>query len=280
LFTNSSLPCVDGVQIEAELRRLNVLVIDLPITYRLPRGFVNSWGNQFYIFDIIRYAAREFGDERIFVFDSDCIFIRPIDEMEAAIDSHGTLTYTLYLDEPADHVVNGLSRRDLATIANKVFGLRTDFVHYSGGEIFASSAAECRAIEPLILALWDETIKDSEGLFVHEEAHALSILYRVRGYTDSTANAYIKRIWTLLRKRTALREDLDLIVWHLPSEKKMGFVKLFRDCVDPGSGFSSSSPSELLCYYRRVMGVPHRGLLKFTRDCSSKIWDLCSSSLA
>jgi hypothetical protein len=277
-FTNSPLPWVDGVELERHLQRLNVEVVRLPIVHRLPAGFVNSWGNQFYIFDIVKYAARMLTNERILVFDSDCLFLKPVDAMEAAIDTYGTLTYTLYLNDLPDRLVNGLGRRDLAMIAQRVFGLQTDFVHYAGGEIFASTVAECRALEPLIDRLWAHTIENGSGLFPHEEAHALSILYRAAGYADSTANPFIKRIWTTLRKTTALRTDAGLTVWHLPAEKKSGFRTLFRDCINPHSEFSlTHDRNELLSYYGRVMGIPRRGPRKLSLDVAAKVWEgMCS----
>jgi hypothetical protein len=271
-FTNCPLPRVGGIALQQHFLRLNVEVVHLPITYRLPAGFVSSWGNQFYIFDIIKYTARTLTNERIIVLDSDCLFVKPVDEMESAIDTHGALTYTLYLSDSPDHIVNGLSRRDLATVAKNVFGLDTGFVHYAGGEIFASTAAECRAIQPLIDRLWEYTVANNNRLFPHEEAQALSIIYQMRGYADSSANPYIKRIWTLLRKSTASRSDSSLTVWHLPAEKKSGFRSLFRDCINPDSDFSRARhQNDLRAYYGRVMGVPRRGPFKFSRDLSAKV---------
>jgi hypothetical protein len=263
---------VNRVSIATLLRELDVEVIPLPIRYRLPAGFIQAWGNQFYIFDIIRQAAQALTNERLLVFDSDCLFVRSVEEMEAAIDRHGALTYTIELDKAPEFQINGLSRLEMAEIGRKVFGIDTDFVHYSGGEMFAASASELRALVPLLDRLWDYSVQSSKRLFPHEEAHALSILYRAMGYKDFTANQYIKRIWTTLRKGNVAPDDLDLTVWHLPAEKKRGFGRLFKDCANRSSEFNLTQESdEIRRYYSRIMGVPARGPLKFTLDLSAKM---------
>lgn len=55
------MPVVDGVDAAKAVDQWRVRVVNLPINYRLPRGRVKAWGNQFYIFDIIKYLA-EFGE--------------------------------------------------------------------------------------------------------------------------------------------------------------------------------------------------------------------------
>ena len=114
-FSNAAPPVVDGVSFAELFRQWRVEVVTLPITYRLSKGEVKSWGNQFYIFDIIDWMAAATQTARWIVLDADCVWIRPADEIERAIDEHGVLTYELGDDEhAADEAINGLSRDGMA----------------------------------------------------------------------------------------------------------------------------------------------------------------------
>ena len=68
----------------------------------------------------------------------------------------------------------------------------------------------------------------------------------------------MKRIWTNpVFYRNVEESDLDLVIWHLPSEKTYGLTDLYRIIIDmlPGYGFSLS-PWEYTNIVSKILGVP------------------------
>jgi hypothetical protein len=270
-YTNTEIPEIDGFSFRKNFAQWGVEVVFLSISYRLPPGRVSCWGNQFYIFDIIKHIASDKIGGRHIVLDSDCIWIKPVDQMEDAINRFGILTYDVYRDEVEERLINGVSRRDLASFYNAITGEHKRLINYCGGEIFA-----CRTDVAVTLALsldrfWAKTMEGVANA-PQEEAHLLSVLYAHFGYRAGTADPFIRRIWTSLRLNNARREDLDLAIWHLPAEKRTGLARLFRRLRAPVSevaciaGYGFNLPT-----YRALFGVPRRSFFKLARDIGNMI---------
>ena len=267
LYTNSKPPVVEGLSLADQLAMWNVEIVELPITYRLPRGRVNFWGNQFYIFDIIRHIAMSDTDKRHIVLDSDCIWIKPADGMERAIDSAGVLTYDVYRDQrDPDRLINGVSNRQLGAFLSQQSGGDYGEIVYCGGEQFSCTTIGAAALLQNLGIYWQASLNEVPGA-PREEAHLLSLLYALGGYPIGTADPFIRRIWTSFRLHTASAEDVNLTVWHLPAEKVTGLARLFR-CLPRGG-----CPAEALCdfgfnlaRYSALLGVPRRTAGKLASD--------------
>ena len=153
-YTNTVLPTVDGIDLAALYRGWGVEVQTLPIAWRLPPGAVSSWGNQFYVFDVIRHFVQSRCAERLILLDSDCLWLRSADRIESAIDRHGALTYLLDEGEyPAGSEINGLSRDAMARFLASNGGPSLSEIPYFGGEIYAANLATSAHI----MATADET---------------------------------------------------------------------------------------------------------------------------
>lgn len=270
-FTNSELPTIDGVDVAEALRQWKVGVVHLPITFRLPLGRVKNWGNQFYIFDIISHLARSDGHTSYIVLDSDCLWMRPVGNLEDAISRYGVLTYQL--DEKPEVPINGLSPEGMARFLRQLGGETRDSIPYFGGEIFAATADELHKLAAQVARSWSNVLASDQDT-PKEEAHLLSALYALNNYQVGTANPFLKRLWTTFKHRNFEVDDLNLTIWHLPAEKKFGFRDLFSklrkgngDYRDPASlGFRPD-------LYASTMGIPHRNARKFLRDGASKVWE-------
>lgn len=272
LFTNARRPVVDGVDVANALHQWRVRVVHLPISYRLPAGRVKVWGNQFYIFDIIKYLA-EFGErERYVVLDSDCIWMRPITEIDKAISRNGVLTYLIGGNEHAQtEPINGLSRQGMARFMRSLGGKSHESIPYCGGEIFAATLREIKRLAEQIDSVWPCVLADEKEA-PKEEAHLLSVLYAMNEYEIGTANVFIKRMWTTFKRNNIEASDFNLAIWHLPSEKMFGFQTLFRNLVN-GSG-DYRDPVALGFRpdaYGLAMGIPRRSGGKLIRDVTAKL---------
>jgi len=274
LFTNTSVPA----DIAGLLAGWGVETVGLPFRRRPPRGYHGSFGNQFYIFDILDHAAGwgqlvKGRPARLIVLDSDCVWLRPADAMEAAIDAGGVLAYRIAYDE--QQPVNGASRRDMKAVAEAVWGRTLPQVpDYCGGEIFAARTEALPGLMRSFDTLWQANLERWRAgqPKLNEEAHFLSLIYLEGGYPPASANRFIRRIWTNFRSRNSSADDVALTVWHLPSEKKTGLADLYGQVVRPDSAFWTVPVDE--SYVRllgRAIGIPRRSAFKFVRDLALKL---------
>jgi hypothetical protein len=170
----------------------------------------------------------------------------------------------------SNETINGLSRQGMARFLVKLGGDHQGSLLYCGGEIFAATQGEVNKLGEQVDHVWPRVLADDDDA-PKEEAHLLSILYALNQYAIGTANAFIKRMWTTFKHNNVSTSDVDLAIWHLPSEKKSGFHRLFsklkvggedyRDLV--ALGFNSDG-------YKSTMGIPRRNPAKWVRDFTSK----------
>jgi hypothetical protein len=284
LFTNTDIPIVDDVNLSELFRNWGVQVIILPITFRLPRSAAKSWGNQLYILDIIKFAAKNMETDNMVVLDCDCVWTSTAERISEAISQFGCLTYTLNdRHYPWNAPINGVSRQEMAAALHKwtadcVIDVREEMrnvssVHYHGGEIFAATREVCCRMAILINSLWDWLVKAGiQGHGIKEEAHFLSILYAAASYSNYTANPFIKRMWTTFHLNNIERSDCDLAIWHLPAEKKTGFRRLFREITGSRREAWATAPNpEYNNMQARFLGVPRRDAKKLLLDISLKL---------
>lgn len=161
----------------------------------------------------------------------------------------------------------------MASLEAEVFGDATFNkelgIHYHGGEIFAATHQACVDIDQDIDRLWARRKVTQTGASGYlEEAHFLSIIYKHRKYEPYTANFFIKRIWTMLRYNTALKEDMSLPIWHLPAEKTSGFRRAYRLIVEDAAAHDPAALNRIL---GRIMGIPRRSAAKYVSDLVSTL---------
>lgn len=117
LFTNvKQLPVVDGKKISNLLQELDVQVVHTDFKYKTPKGYYGKFQNQFYEFSILEYITQHNTNltDSYLILDSDCIFIKPVDNLFQAAAPTGMISFED--DVKPDYVINGLSRNDLKTI--------------------------------------------------------------------------------------------------------------------------------------------------------------------
>jgi hypothetical protein len=283
LFTSAErLPVVDGIDLNHLLDELGVEVIRLPLRHRLTHPSIKSWGNQFYLLDIIREAQRCLSFESLVVLDCDCVWTRPTDALFADLNRFGVLT--LQLSHPEQEVINGISRRDMKRAAELFLGKPLSHVpHYVGGEIFACRQDLMARVQQLADGLWKMLSNPSaDPPLLREEAHLLSLVYDLMDIPPGTADAHIKRMWTTFHFHNVTQDDIESsrCLWHLPAEKQSGFVSLFGEVVRPQSRFWSIPQEELPRYLAGMMGLPRRDLTKWKRDLAAKLREKAAAALS
>ena len=270
LFTTvNHIPDIEEFATRTFLEQLGVEIVLVPFTYLPPVGFHGAWRNQFYILDIIKHLdAHCAADEQYVILDSDCIFTGSITALGKELERCGLLALDML--SPLDENINGITRRDMTQLFQALGqSCSAGPAVYYGGEFFAATAGAIHQLAEEIDPLWQlglERFHAGSPKF-NEEAHFLSFLYAKLGYGAPSANPFIRRIWTQRKHRTAARSDFDLIIWHVPAEKKYGLRKLFKEMAQPRSRFWSVPPGlEFAQYVAPFLGIPSSGLRKKTED--------------
>lgn len=254
LFTNAKkLPEVEGINIKSLLEKLGVSIIYVEFNYKLPKGYFNSWTNQFFEFSILDQIAANFNDDDFFLMlDSDCIFLEKVDGLFKLCEEKECLTYLL--ESPKDEVINGISRLQMKGIYESLLQKNIDVVpEYHAGEFFMASVPIIKKFSFQFRTIWLKLLdlhQQGKPKLI-EEAHVLSYIYFINGYAGGEANSFIKRIWTdPTNFRNATSEDNLLAIWHVPAEKKYGIEKLFQKFKK--TNFNASQLDEFA--YRKLIG--------------------------
>lgn len=239
LFINKYPPdFIDGVDINKLVKQYQIEVVELETVTKSPSGYHSEWNSQFIMLDLLDWFKNNVTfDDNVFILDSDVIFNKPLDEsLLKVLNSDNALLYSIDYDE--QYSINGLSRSELLEISKE---MNTDFPGdefiYSGGEFFCCKGSEIAKIADVARAGYNVSLERFQcGLKkFNEEAHLLSYVYHLLGYRTFTADRYIKRIWT---DRSIFSNvdgsESDLMFWHLPAEKKAGFVDVFRSFREVG----------------------------------------------
>lgn len=260
-----------AAEVRALLQRLGVEVITLPYHHEPPRSWPAAWRNQFFVLDVLTWAADELtSEDRLLVLDSDVVFSGSprMRGLWDAIEARGGIA--LEIDYPPDHVVNSLSRRQMSHLmAERDPSLVP--IAYCGGEFIALSGRILAEVRSVADAVYADNVSRSAGgtLYAFEEAHVLSVVYHRLGIEAGSANAFVKRMWTQpLKPRNVDRSDLALPLWHLPAEKRYGIRRLYRRVV-PRSSPASSAPARSTLDATAMapdLGVPRNTVKKWTSD--------------
>ncbi len=285
LFSNVAVETAAPAEIVAQLRAVGVTFVRLPLSYRLPKGSVSRWGNVFYVLDIIRYFVKELPYDALVMTDADCLWRRPVTALANKLAAQGCLLYSLRPEDQkayeGDVLINGMSRRKMLGVLEEVFSRRLDAAPpHNGAELFAATRAYCQRVLPQLPALWAYACNHAgEADGIKTEEHLLNILAWANDVPSYGANEFIRRLWTNFADVNLRPADMDLMIWHIPAEKKFGFRRMWDAFVASGRPWSSLSPQEVNAMGAIWMGVPGRSMRKLGQDLFQKIGEKATGRL-
>ena len=284
LYTNvDAVPDIDGFDTAAFLDRLGVETVVLPYAWEPPAGYFGAWANQFYVLDVTRHLAESLAPDAVGVLlDSDCVFTRPAAPLVAAAETHGVLTLDANIGP--DEEQNGLTPRQMGQIYAELDGAPTagaagggaaGIPTYVGGEIVAGTRPALQAVVAEAERLWPEMLRRHEAGLpkFNEEAHLLSYVYHSLGYPVGTADPFLDRIYTWFTGATVRPGHEDLMIWHLPNEKRLGLRRLFDAVRDERSWFWDAPDAAWRARLGTTLGVPRRTPAKWVRDVAQAVRD-------
>jgi hypothetical protein len=243
LFVNQWPPAqIDGVETRRLIDQYRIEVVELQSCTRPPPNYWEAWNTQFVVLDVLEWVSRHVArDDTVLILDSDMVFNRPISAaMSAAVTEYGALLYSI--DYPVGHRINGLTLPELQQVSDELEESipSNDYV-YCGGEFVCATGENISRIHRAAIKAYAKSLSRHAAGQVkfNEEAHLLSHVYRKLAYETHTANAFVKRIWT----DRAVYSNVDgsekqLVLWHLPAEKKRGFLKMFLTYRRVGNAYA------------------------------------------
>ncbi len=250
-FTNvPNIPtCVDGVNIAEYFREASIEVVRLELSNKTPIDWYGAWRNQFYLFDILQYL--EDRDGNYIILDSDCIIRKSLSPVFKSIEKNKIITYDCKYSP--NHDINGISINKMKFLYKEFYNEEAPELSYKGGEFVGVSGEIIKDILREYRLIWNLNYKkyEEKGTKLNEEAHFLSLIYYRLGITESVADRYIKRMWTALKCDNIDSFDKNLAIWHLPAEKKYGFLKLFKWFAN-----KNITPEEYLNYSSTLLSIP------------------------
>jgi hypothetical protein len=228
LFTNQDLP----EPFNSQLHILGVKVVFCSSRFVDDSQFSNGFPGCLFTLDVIEHLAKvQLKDFDCFILlDNDCIVRHRLDEMiEDVVGNQVVFAYEP--GYPVNMVANGQSRASL-TIAlsymqSQIISMP---IPLYGGEFYAIPAKLLPAISQHIQMFWDWMRIEGKAVFGNHltEEHVMSAALAMNNLNVRGADAYVKRIWTTEHFSTVDGRESSISIWHLPSEKKKSFSKLYR----------------------------------------------------
>ena len=174
------------------------------------------------MFDILEYL--EDSDGNYIILDSDCLIRKTLTPVFNSIAKNRIITYDCKYS--LDHDINGISINEIKSLYKEFYNEDALELSYKGGEFIEISGKVIKDILREYRIIWNLNYKkyEKKETKLNEEAHFLSLIYCRPGVTESIADRYIKRMWTALKCDNIDSSDKNLLIWHLPAEKKYGFL--------------------------------------------------------
>lgn len=228
LFTNQELP----EPFNSQLQLLVVKTVYCASRFVDDSGFSNGFPGCLFTLDVIEHLAKaQLADFDCFILlDNDCIIRHRLDEMIEDLIGNQVI-YAYEPGYPVNMVANGQSRASLTLALSYMQSqmISTPIPLY-GGEFYAIPAKLLPDIAQHIQTFWNWMKAEGKTIFGDNltEEHVMSAALAMNNINVRSADAYVKRIWTTEHFSTVDGSESTIPVWHLPSEKKKGFAKLYR----------------------------------------------------
>lgn len=241
LFTNKDLPD----PYNGQLKSLGVNTVICASRYVDDPAFKNGFPGCLYTLDVIKHLAlHQSGDfSTLILLDSDCIVRHRLEGMLEKLGSEEDASYAYEPGYPVNMVANGQSRASL-TLALSYFSgnMPAPPIPLYGGEFYGLPATALPKLAKRIEIFWAWMKTEGIKFFGDNltEEHVMSAVLAQSCGTVYSARGLVKRIWTASAFSTVDGSESEIPIWHLPSEKKKGFVRLYQYWLDR-NGFAGLS---------------------------------------
>lgn len=260
---------------------LDVVTVKLDLSHRLPKGSVSQWGNVFYELDILLWFSQNETFDGLVITDSDCVWRSPFRPFEPRLMDTSCLIYTLDANDQKNYegnvLINGMSRSEMQAVLFKVFEKQVSSIQHNGGEFLAVTRDFCVQNAGNVERLWEFAVSSAWAEdSIKTEEHFWNIIAKLNDIPELSANDIVRRMWTNFEDRNVTPEDLKLPLWHLPSEKRYGFRRMWDWFAASERPWTDITPAELNAALEYFMGIPKRSPKKMFLDVAEKLTERIS----
>jgi hypothetical protein len=211
-----------GGRVERLLQAIESLGVEIVFAdYRhRPLNQIAQFMSSQYVFDaIIAVAALGDPDRRLWLMDVDCVWLDSRKAFAAAPAPPGI--GCIQIPYPPDWDITGFTPTDIEAMASELGGGRQD-IGWVGGELLTGRARDLRELVSTCKALEREI--DALGYALNTEEHLLSLAGALGRAEFCDLSSVARRVLTGPRHEAPPVEGPgSLGVWHLPTEKGLGF---------------------------------------------------------
>ncbi|MGA2164723.1 MAG: hypothetical protein ABSH36_09650 [Solirubrobacteraceae bacterium] len=218
-----------GARLLEEIESMGVEIVFADYLHR-PPGEVATFASSRYVFDAIAAAGGKGPpDRQLCLVDVDCVWLDAPKVFAAIPRSPGI--GCIHIPYPPDWELYGFTPRTLGELAGRM-GAPGAPVRWVGGELLAGDAGDLRALVSTCEQLEREVV--AREVAAHEEAFTteeqlLSLAGALGRAQLHDLSTVAQRIWTGPRHGApAVSDPASLGLWHLPSEKGLGFRRAAR----------------------------------------------------
>ncbi|MEC0666416.1 hypothetical protein P8864_11015 [Priestia flexa] len=272
LFSNAKPPYTKWEEL---LLNIGVSIIDIPYAHKPKSGHWKAWQSTFYIIDCLGYIEKKVNsNDYIYFMDIDCILLKPLEQLNSILERDGFINYAI--NYPISHKVHGVSRKDMKKSFSQFTREIVDYPIYFGGEIYGFYGnLNIRKAYDEASAAWKQSLVNPNLTFNTEE-HLFTFVFWKLDKQYNNGESHMKRIWTDASTfRNVRNSDLDLTIWHLPSEKRRGLLKIFNKIIDENSSFWTMDINFYKNYLGKYVSIPHRKFnrvfIEYTKICIKKV---------
>lgn len=272
LFSNRDLP----EPYRSQLQSLGVSTELCPSPYVEDAAFKNAFPGCLFTLDVIDHLARKDAQEvgAVILLDNDCIVRECLDGVLDQLLEQRVI-YAYEPGYPVNMPVNGQSRASLTLAMSYMQEKLVDLpVRLYGGEFYAFAYGTLPEVAERIRLFWDWMKTRGSAIFGGEltEEHVMSIALAMCESPILDAGNAVKRIWTTDHFSTVNGTESQISVWHLPSEKKRAFRRLYRYWVEK-NGFEHLGDAEFMKLVDDEVRLQHgkrggTGLLRRVRSAA------------
>jgi len=271
LVTNEPLP----EPFAGQLADIGVETLITPFAHRPPRGFGQGWESSLFLFDAMA-ALRGRGGTQLFS-DPDQICVRPLGPLLAAVgDAVGAQKERIEDLHKGSSDLLGPYRETCAE-THQELGEESAEHPLFGGHFYLVPEMWADVLLERIERAWRHSLDRHARGRPHLWTDEHFMNYALRGVPWVETSDLVRSVPTAPWRRflTDRETILGLTLWHLIHEKDLGFQRLYRDAVDPGSWFWTVQDDE---FRERVGAVtsatrrtPQRALLNAAGDLVEKV---------
>ena len=255
LFTNETVP----TPFSDHLASLGVEVKSCDTNYQTNTSVIQSHPGCLYLMDVLNFISQNGVPQSaggVVFIDPDTVVRQSLAPLEEELQNFPVVAYDIGM-EPATEW-NGQTRASLTSALEAMANPSAhQYVTAYGGEFVAMRTDMLTKMAAYVDEFWQWYIGDGMRLIGPRltDEHLITVGIASMSETATDASPWIKRIWTADVYSNVDGSEPGIPIWHLPSEKRRGFQRLFDSWV-ASQGFNELSDLAFISLVDKEIRLP------------------------